>query len=146
MIEKTGNIWDEPCDWICVTTNGMLRSDGKAVMGAGIALQAKKKYKGIDVTLAKKLKERGNVVSLIAKDGKKLILSFPTKHHWKDKYDMDLIRKSALQLKFYFNEAKIKPIVAIPRPGCRNGGLLWENVRKVLAPILVEDNFIVMDN
>jgi len=145
MIEKIGNMWEEKCDWLCITTNGMIRSDGKAVMGAGVALQAKHRFKGIDETLAQKLRLRGNIVSLIAKDGDKLILSFPTKNNWRDKSDIALIRNSAIQLKAGFDKARIKPIVVIPRPGCSNGGLDWEHVRDVIAPILVEDNFVIID-
>jgi hypothetical protein len=81
MREITGNLWiinswheqgksipvqkDAPL-WLCVTTNGEIKkSDGKAVMGAGIAKEARDRYKGVDEILAQKLKTRGNRVSYL---------------------------------------------------------------------------------
>lgn len=55
------NIFDLGGDAICVTTNGMIKNDGLAVMGAGIAKEADNKYK-IARTLGQKLRETGNHV------------------------------------------------------------------------------------
>ena len=46
MKEVTGNIWDYPADIVCITTNGSTTRNGSAVMGKGIALQAKERYPG----------------------------------------------------------------------------------------------------
>ena len=105
MREITGNIWkinswknvngeslpvqqDAPL-WLCVTTNGEIKkSDGKAVMGAGIAREARDRYKGIDEILAQKLKARGNRVSYLLDlpelGSRVRLLSFPTKGRWKE--------------------------------------------------------------
>lgn len=145
MIEVQGNIWEQHCDWLCITTNGIIRQDGKAVMGRGIALQAKQRCPNIDSILAKQIKTHGNVVAPLLKLNNKWILSFPTKHHWKNPSDLKLIKQSAKQLKQYFDKAKKKPIILLPRPGCANGGLNWQEVKKILEPILTDDNFIVIN-
>ena len=145
MIEIVGDIWDQQCDWLCITTNGIVKKDGRAVMGAGIALQAKQRYPNIDLILAKKIKERGNVVSSLVKDGKKVIIAFPTKNDWRDSSDIGLIIQSAEQLRKHFFNNILKPLVMLPRPGCSNGGLEWTEVRESIAPILDDDKFIIID-
>ncbi|MCZ2224447.1 MAG: hypothetical protein LC122_12560 [Chitinophagales bacterium] len=46
MIEVIGNLFDfvNIADAICITTNGIVKSNQEAVMGAGIALQAAEKF------------------------------------------------------------------------------------------------------
>ena len=145
MKEITGNIWEQKADWICITTNGIIRNDGKAVMGRGIALQAKLKFSGIDSILAEKLKTNGNVVSLLKTEDNQKIFSFPTKNDWRDS-SLALIEKSAEQLRELFLKEEVKPVVLLPRPGCSNGGRNWEKeVKPILEKILVEDNFVVCD-
>ena len=48
MKEIKSDIWKVKADWICVTTNGKIRADGRAVMGAGIAKDAKIRFPDID--------------------------------------------------------------------------------------------------
>ena len=55
------NIFDLGDDAICVTTNGMIKNDGLAVMGAGIAKEADNRYK-LARTFGQKLRETGNHV------------------------------------------------------------------------------------
>lgn len=147
-------------DWACITTNGEIRSDGTAVMGRGIAEQAKTRWPGISKVLANELRKNGNVPNFIGyvdrhlrwtfswpppKDMKQTLLwSFPTKHHWKDPSDIRLIVNSAQLLKYEardFDDIEI----AIPRPGCANGGLRWEDVRPHLAGVL-DERFTIITN
>jgi len=150
MKEITGNIWEQKCDWLCITTNGIVKNsgnsylNGEAVMGAGIAKQAKERYPDLPLKLGKKIKEKGNVVSCLGKRDGKWIISFPTKNDWKDKSSIELIKQSASQLKNYFDKQEVKPVVIIPRPGCANGGLNWEDVKKEIENILVDDNFLII--
>lgn len=146
MIERQGNIWDMECNWLCITTNGIIRRDGRAVMGRGIALQAKQKVPDIDLVLAESLQSYGNVVRPLMRWKDTLLLSFPTKHDWKQPSNIQLIEQSARQLKVLFDNELKKPIIVLPRPGCSNGGLEWKDVRQILLPILVEDNFVVVCN
>lgn len=146
MQEKTGDIWEytRNCDWLCITTNGIVKKNGRAVMGRGIALQAKRRFPYIDLVLAERIRSRGNVVSPLVKAENYWILSFPTKHHWRTPSDIDLIRRSAEQLKQHFDEQEKKPLVVMPRPGCGNGQLEWSDVKRVIEPILDDPGFLII--
>ena len=148
MIEDKGDLWTYPTDWICITTNGMmLPSDNtRAVMGAGIAKQARDKIPDIDKVLADSLMKNGNNVRPLIKWESKWILSFPTKGHWKDPAFLWIIEKSAKQLKEGWDKQYSKPTVVLPPPGCGNGGLNWEDVKHVLEKYFTSDKFVVINN
>lgn len=143
------NIWEIQADWYCIPTNGIVKADGRAVMGAGLALDAVKRFPGIDKVLGELLKLQGNWVHYLGKyDGYGLI-SFPTKHHWKHPSDLDLIRQSCDRLEvkreLYSDHAGRSLQAALPKVGCGLGGLDWE---KEVKPVLEEyfgdnDDFIV---
>ncbi len=136
--------------WLCVTTNGEIKkSDGKAVMGAGIAREARDRYKGVDQVLAQKLRV-SYLRDLPELGAKARLLSFPTKHKWKENSSLTLIEESARELKAQFLRAKAHycsegmnpPLIVVPRPGCNNGKLNWFNVRNSIAPIFDADEFL----
>lgn len=147
MIEEQGNIWSAKVDAIGITTNGIVKRDGRAVMGKGIALEAVKLYPGIDITLGHFLKNKGNVVhhiySCVKSDRIENLVSFPTKHHWRDKSDIELIITSCKQLIELSNKMAWETI-ALPRPGCGNGGLKWPMVREIISDIL-DQRFIIFN-
>lgn len=127
--------------WRCIPTNGIVKAGGMAVMGAGVAKVAAEHYHVLPAVLGAWLKSRGNHVGILSASHR--ILSFPTKNDWRDKSDLDLIVRSAQEL-MEFTKFTSKDIY-LPRPGCANGGLKWEDVRKVLAPIL-SDQIVVITN
>lgn len=145
MIEVFGNAWEimSDYDYLCITTNGNIARGTHAVMGAGIAKEATRLCNGIDITLAKALKARGNVISNIGMKGNTKILSFPVKHNWYDNADIDLIVKSCNQLmNDVIGERDVK--VLLPRPGCGNGNLDWHTeVKSVIGEILDDRVYIV---
>lgn len=138
MMEIKGDIFSIPADAIGITTNGIVDRSGRAVMGKGIALAFKNKYPGINLILGEKLK-LGNKVHLLI-SGKPNIFSFPTKNHWKDPSDIELIKKSLLELVELTNSNKWKKVI-LPRPGCNNGKLDWNEVRKYCE--LLDDRFYI---
>lgn len=132
-----------------VTTNGMLRSDGNAVMGAGIAKYCRDHFHGVDRDLGEKLKKNGNHVyylgawSLTVEQQAFLLFSFPTKDDWKDKSKPDLIRRSCKELVKALMPLEYVKDVYLPCPGCANGGLdYWKDVRPILLEEL-DDRFTV---
>ncbi len=44
MLELQEDFWNTAADYRCITTNGALRANGHAIMGAGIAAQARARY------------------------------------------------------------------------------------------------------
>ena len=148
MQEIKGNIFElfesGEYDAICITTNGIIKKDGSAVMGAGVALEAKKRFKGIEFRLAKRLNETGNNVYILGKSDNGSVVSFPTKHHWRDNSDIELIKKSSQQLMEVVNNKGFNKVLITPM-GCGNGGLQWSYVSEQVKDIL-DDRIIVVDN
>ena len=142
MIEKQQELWSIDCDVICITTNGTVKKDGSAVMGRGCALEAREKFRGIDKKLGSLLKVSGNGVYILENFGK-CILSFPVKHNWDEMADINLIEKSLKSLVRMVDFYGWK-IVALPRPGCGNGGLNWDDVKPILQKYL-DDRFIIVN-
>lgn len=138
MKEITGNLWDLPADIICITTNGTIKANGRGVMGRGCAKEALTKFPTIDKCLGDSLKSRGNHVQWIYGSNttsSKVIFAFPVKHNWWEEADLELIKRSAMELMKILNTTGIKSVL-LPRPGCGNGKLKWEDVKPVIEPIL----------
>ena len=141
MQEVFGNLWSFP-GIKCVTTNGSIRSDGNAVMGRGCALQAKSLFPALPAMLAAHIKIHGNVVGFFPQCN---IFSFPVKHRWTEKADLALIEASAKQLVTAAEDFTPTKYIYLPRPGCGNGQLSWEEVRPVIEPILASDRFYIVN-
>ena len=138
MLEVKGNIWDTNCEVIAITTNGTIKNNGELVMGKGIALQAKQKYPDLPEILGDFVLVFGNTPKIVY-TGKHMIVSLPTKNSWRDKSDINLIKKSLLCIA----DCLPSPFtIAIPRPGCANGGLNWKDVKKEIEPLL-SDRFVI---
>lgn len=143
MVEVTGNLWDYPADIRVITTNGTVKKNGECVMGRGCASEAKKHHPGIARALGRMLEQHGNHVFQLAQGGGTLF-SFPVKHNWFEKADCRLILRSAKELVAVLSNRGMETwSVVLPRPGCGNGQLKWEDVKPVLAPIL-DDRFHVI--
>ncbi len=136
-----GNIWDSGADAICVTTNGIIKHNGRAVMGRGIALQAANRYPQLALALAKAIRDNGNHVHRF-EENDCAIITFPTKNHWRDPSSIELIAQSAHEL-VYISQTFNR--VALPYPGCANGQLDIFDVVQVIKPILSDDKFEIWD-
>jgi len=159
MIEVQGNLWDFN-GVKCITTNGTIKANGRAVMGRGCALEASKMFAGIDLLLGQLIKNKGNQVFDLSwwltkwvtdTSGARYpreaqyIISFPVKHQWFEKADLDLIAKSAKELYQLTNTKDFDDInIYLPRPGCGNGKLKWEQVKPLLEPILIGDRYRIV--
>ena len=132
-----GNLWKfhTPANWIVIPTNGSIRHDGACVMGRGVALQAKKRYSDLPYELGQYIRRFGNVVHTFREYG---LLSFPVKHKWFEKADLELIEQSAKQLLYVVD----RPIY-LPMVGCGNGRLAWKDVKPVLDKYF-DDTFTVV--
>lgn len=128
---------------ICITTNSITTNKGKAVMGAGIAKDCRDKFKGSDIWLAESMKLHGHRVHIFAKIEDTLLISFPTKYHFRNFSNITLIEKSISQLMELLDEYNITN-VALPRPGCTNGKLDWESQIKPLLAKYIDDRVIIV--
>lgn len=140
MLEEKGNLWTVDCDIRAITTNGFVKNNGACVMGRGCAKEAKDRFPGIEFLIGKLLKDAGNVPFYLIQEN---LLTFPVKHNWYEKADINLICNSAIHVLELAEFEEWNKIV-IPRPGCGNGGLNWETeVKPVLSPIL-DDRFVII--
>lgn len=165
MIERRGDLWSEhvegytpgvdPPPWLVVTTNGETKSNGSAVMGAGVAKRAAELWPTVPVALGKRLRETGNAVYYLgvhrlpgASNDSRLIrgvIAFPTKHRWREPSPIDLIERSASELVRLVESCRNPPrVVVLPRVGTLNGRLGWSVVRQVLEKHLKDDRYVVV--
>lgn len=136
---------------ISILEGDMMQSEAEAlvntvntvgVMGKGIALQFKeafpnnnKVYKGA----CKRNELRpGKLLAIWDENlhlGKKLIINFPTKIHWRNPSKYEYIEKGLVALRELILKEKIKSI-AIPPLGSGNGGLDWYKVKAMIQQAL----------
>lgn len=121
---------------LVVTTNNVIRKDGRLTMGAGIALEFREKFAELDREFADLIKDRTpNIYSVREFAGyQAIIYSLQTKFHWKNPSDMSLIIKSCAKLRTFVDDLNIKSVL-MTRPGCGNGGLDWDEVYKYIKDI-----------
>lgn len=112
------------------------------VMGKGIALQFKEAFPSnnkiyIDACKNKEL-EPGKLLAVWDENlqlGRKLIINFPTKVHWRYPSKYRYIEKGLVALRELLQKEKIKSI-AIPPLGSGNGGLDWNKVKPMIEQAL----------
>lgn len=128
-------------DACVVTTNGIIKNDDRAVMGAGIAKYCRDNFIGCDAILGMMLKTTGNhahILKCYPIPGKMecfTLVSFPTKNDWRDNSSIELIRRSCKEIVKLADEYHFDNIY-MPCPGCTNGHLdYWKDVR----PVLIEE-------
>jgi hypothetical protein len=115
-------------EYVIITTNGIIKKNGLAVMGAGLAKLAAQTYPQLPEQLAYFLEIHGNRCFRFPQYK---VITFPTKYHFKDKSDIDLIVKSLEELKLMIEKFDIQKVY-MPRVGCRNGQLEWSEVKPVI--------------
>ncbi len=127
-----GNLFESKAETLVNTVNTV------GVMGKGIALQFKKLYPN-NFKVYKELcdKKEFDIGQLIVSEdqntitGKKTIVNFPTKKHWKSPSEYEYIELGLNELIKVIKERKIQSI-AIPPLGSGNGGLQWFKVKNII--------------
>lgn len=131
---------------VCITTNSVVKNNGHAVMGRGIALQADNMF-NISAKLGKYIKAYGNRPFNLGVAYRNNIpfylLSFPTKYHWKEDSDINLIIDSAYKLMEMIDKFKI-PKIYLPPVGCGCGKLSWDNIVSPWLSQILDNRFIVV--
>lgn len=149
MREARGNLWKFAdngfADVVVITTNGAVKQNGECVMGRGCAREARDTFPGIAKKLGEYIAKHGNRAFNLGKWQHATaftIASMPVKHLWHQQADPQLIVRSAQQLVAMADKFGWQSIV-LPRPGCGNGGLRWEDVKPLIEPVL-DDRFTVI--
>lgn len=145
MIEVYGNLWDQEGPK-CITTNGFIKNNGEAVMGRGVAAEAARFYPLFPEALGALLKEHGNHVFYVQArkvNVEQMFFTFPVKHNWFEKADLELIRQSCIELEEKLAQHKLFVPVYLPRPGCGNGGLDWQDVKPICEEELSDQIHVI---
>lgn len=132
---------------ICITTNGMCKKDGTAVMGKGIAKSADDLYH-VSEKLGIYLKKYGNRafdLGLYSAYGQieHHVLTFPTKNDWRYNSDINLIKKSAEEIVRICDGRGIDKCY-LPPVGCTNGKLDYEKDVKPAIKDILDDRFVII--
>ena len=128
----TGNILDSTAQALVNTVNTV------GVMGKGIALQFKNQFPNNYKIYKEACKNKELKISnlLVTEEesllsGKKIIVNFPTKTHWRYPSEYEYIEKGLNALIEVIRKKGIQSI-AIPPLGSGNGGLDWTKVRAMI--------------
>lgn len=127
----TGNLFDSNAECLVNTVNC------EGYMGKGIAYQFKLRYPENNrdyIKACKSGKLHIGVIHYYFEDGV-WIVNFPTKDKWREKSELYYIEIGLDRLVELIISEGIQSI-AIPPLGCGNGGLKWNDVKK-----LIEDKF-----
>lgn len=126
-----GNLLDSSAEALVNTVNTV------GVMGKGIALMFKDRfpenYKAYAAACARGEVRVGAmfVTEAVEVGGRRWIVNFPTKKHWRDPSKLEWVRDGLAALKELAHKKRIRSI-AIPPLGCGNGGLDWALVRPMV--------------
>lgn len=131
-IHNTGSLFYLPQDEkeaAAFTTNGVLRKNGYAVLGKGQALEAKQLFPGLEKRLGEYLFRYGNRAFYmgVRQLGEHLtsLITFPTKYHYRDNSNLELITGPARQVKAIADKFQLRKIY-MPPVGCGLGKLNYE--------------------
>ncbi len=132
MYYINGNLLESDAEALVNTVNTV------GVMGKGIALQFKNLFPNNYKLYSNTCKNKKlNVGQLLVTEeetlltGKKIIINFPTKTHWRLPSEYQYIEFGLKELVKLIEERKIKSL-AIPPLGSGNGGLDWKKVKLIL--------------
>lgn len=141
MQEIIGDLWDLHDEGFCIgiPTNGDYRRDGRAVMGAGVALAAANRFPNLPILLGAKLRASGNHAYYWHECR---LVTLPTKETWTQPSNLGLIERTAREAVHLADHNRLTTIYC-PRLGCGLGGLAWKDVAAVLAG-LWDDRFIIV--
>lgn len=131
---KFGDMFDEPSEAIVNTVNCV------GVMGKGVALEFKRRWPE-NFRAYKRVCDAGRLETgkmfvfqagdLLDAGGRKILINFPTKKHWRAKSKLEYVETGLDDLVSQVQRLGIKSLV-LPPLGCGNGGLEWGEVRPLI--------------
>lgn len=135
MLLKQRNIWNDhdQLDYICITTNSVVKNNGDLVMGAGNADQARQRIPNIAKLFGDLIIQKGKHMgeyNLVAV-GK--YIAFQTKIHYSNPSPLEVVQKSCDILNKLARKYPNKTF-GLPFPGILNGRLS----PKIVYPMLLK--------
>lgn len=144
MREAVGDVFEYTgADALCIPICWVLKKNGEAVMGAGVAREAAKRWPTLPRVFGEQIQRAPDAPHVpIYAMGDFWLACVPTKRGWRDPSDLSLIAASVADLVYQAGGFGWQTVV-LPRLGCGLGGLSWpDQVRPVLARLL-DDRFVV---
>lgn len=145
----TENIFDMPATEncaVCVTTNGVVKRNGFAVMGKGIAKEANERFH-CSGRLGVLLTQSGNHVydlGAVTTTGPAYrLIAYPTKNDWKNDSIPALVKQSAHELVALCDRMGIQTCY-LPPVGCGVGHLDWNGLVRPMLERILDDRFIAV--
>jgi hypothetical protein len=141
MRTSIGDLWSFHAQgaYIAITTNGMVKANGEAVLGAGLAKQAAARFPTLAGQLGVALRRHGNVPHLCAD---LRLITFPTKDDFRFPSTLSLIEQSGHRIVQLLDDHHISILYA-PRHGCGLGQLSWASVEPLLSRIF-DDRIVIV--
>ncbi len=117
----------------------------KGVMGAGLALEFKKRFPGMFVEYQQACRNGSLAIGklVLHHTSPKKIISFPTKGDWRQGSKLEYIEKGLLDLVNNYKIWKLNSI-AFPKLGCGLGGLSWFDVQNLIVKYLQSTELYVV--
>jgi len=141
MKQVEGNLWDyhDSGQWIGIPTNLSTTTQGLAVMGRGLAREARIRFPLLSAQLGNHIQNHKTRGSALFWFFNLRIVCVPVKHEWRNPASLNLIRVSCTQLT---RETHV-PELYLPKLGCGYGQRTWEEVGPVMREEL-GDQFTVV--
>lgn len=132
---EKGSVVDHGADVLVNTVNSQLSEWGNGVMGAGVAKAFKDRYgraimKDYEQAIRSGELKPGRAMLFDLPDGRKWA-ALATKDHYRDGSRIEWVDSGLKELGEKVRAAGLKS-VAIPPPGCGNGGLDWKDVEPLV--------------
>lgn len=138
----SGNIWDcwkKPLHSLVVTTNQVIWQ-GKLVMGAGIAKEAKIRFPDLPKLMGLAIAGMTEPYYLI--ECPQQIVCLQTKIDWRKPSPLDLVEESVKRLGILAEKNRSR-VYNLPRPACGMGGRSWEKEIKPICKKYLGSNCFV---
>lgn len=135
-----------PNEAVVITTNGVVKESGYAVMGKGVAKEANELFK-CSKKLGALISRSGNNcydLGIYKHNGTAMhVITFPTKNHWRYPSTTKRIEQSAIEILKIANDLNLDCLY-MPPAGCGCGGLNWYRTVEPLLSKWLDDRFVVI--
>ena len=140
ILEDT-NVFDVDAEIYVITTNAVLKRNNELTMGAGAALEAKKRFRNIAYDAGRVVKSS---IDLTGFYGFRMVRNdfgiFQVKRHFKESADLTLIKDSAKMLGDF--ASKFRGNIAMNYPGIGFGHLNEQAVHEAISLMLPDNVWI----
>ncbi|NBQ70714.1 MAG: hypothetical protein EBU46_18540 [Nitrosomonadaceae bacterium] len=149
---EQGDLWQKHQEGyhICIPVNKETKSDLTAVMGAGLANEARLIFPELPKLLGEAIRRDSHSTGLFFRLPAYRLIMLGTKRNWRDPSDLESIRRSCERMAAAIGKpganSLIDPAqypVYLPKLGCGCGKLKWTDVAPVMQRAL-NDNFVVL--